>query len=105
MADRMLHRCLFKGCPALIPARDNFCPRHRKIKQQERNALHDPFYSTKRWQKCRAAVLAQEPICRVCGRPANTVDHITPRRKGGADYERDNLQALCAECHARKGRG
>lgn len=32
---------------------------------------------------------------------ARDVDHIVPKAKGGAD-QLDNLQALCAPCHAHK---
>ncbi|MFJ5105168.1 HNH endonuclease [Streptomyces sp. NPDC088554] len=35
---------------------------------------------------------------RVCGRPANQVDHIGDR----ANHRYENLQALCADCHALK---
>ena len=33
--------------------------------------------------------------------PANQVDHIVPRAKGGTD-DMDNLQALCKPCHDAK---
>ena len=33
--------------------------------------------------------------------PANQVDHIVPRAKGGSD-DMDNLQALCKPCHDAK---
>ncbi|SFK73513.1 HNH endonuclease [Streptomyces pini] len=33
-----------------------------------------------------------------CGRPANQVDHIGDRN----DHRPENLQALCADCHAAK---
>jgi 5-methylcytosine-specific restriction protein A len=55
-----------------------------------------------RWRKLRLIVLAEEPVCRMCGREASEhVDHIVARAKGGSD-ERENLQGLCASCHARK---
>ena len=33
--------------------------------------------------------------------PANQVDHIVPRAKGGSD-DMDNLQSLCKPCHDAK---
>lgn len=62
------------------------------------------------WLKLRAQVLADEPLCRHCVAtgyvtPATDVDHIV---NGQGDYtddnSRDNLQALCHECHSRKTR-
>lgn len=59
------------------------------------------------WDKLRQVILARDKficqMCRVKGRatPANQVDHIKPRAKGGTDYA-DNLQALCEECHKAK---
>jgi 5-methylcytosine-specific restriction enzyme A len=58
------------------------------------------------WRKVRAAVLAQEPLCRICdeaGRVtvATQVDHIRPFR-GLSDplrLDRANLRPLCDPCH------
>jgi 5-methylcytosine-specific restriction endonuclease McrA len=46
------------------------------------------------WGSMRAAHLRIKPGCRVCGRPAVTVDHIVARAFGGTNDER-NLQSLC----------
>lgn len=54
-------------------------------------------------QRERAAVLAEEPLCRRClelGRPepAVEVDHIIRLADGGTD-DRSNKQGLCKPCH------
>lgn len=44
--------------------------------------------------------LADEPLCRSCGRVATVVDHIVPfaeRPDLALDYE--NTQSLCRDCH------
>ena len=55
-----------------------------------------------RWRRLRAAILAREPLCRTCGRPADEVDHIVPLAQGGAAYDEANLQPICIECHGSK---
>jgi 5-methylcytosine-specific restriction protein A len=58
------------------------------------------------WRKLRDAVLASEPLCRMCARQerttaATTVDHIRSKRHGGTD-DLQNLQPLCDDCHKTK---
>lgn len=55
------------------------------------------------WQKLRASVLMDEPLCRHCAArgltvPATDVDHMN----GADDNRRESLQPLCHECHSRK---
>ena len=53
------------------------------------------------WQKKRLAYLAENPVCVRCQGPANEVDHIVSKRRGGSDDE-ENFQSLCKTCHSRK---
>lgn len=57
------------------------------------------------WEKLRKLVLVRDYyLCQAClerdGRPtpANHVDHILPKAKGGGD-DLANLRALCRPCH------
>ncbi|MFB7115755.1 HNH endonuclease [Streptomyces sp. NPDC056291] len=58
------------------------------------------------WARIRRRVLRRDSSActnefsdgRVCGEPANQVDHIVP----GDDHSMANLRALCAWCHAHK---
>jgi 5-methylcytosine-specific restriction protein A len=61
-------------------------------------------YSTALWQRLRKLQLATEPTCRYCAEQGRTVlatevDHVVPWRKGGAVWDRANLQSLCKPCH------
>jgi 5-methylcytosine-specific restriction endonuclease McrA len=40
--------------------------------------------------------------CAYCSKPANTIDHVQPKSKGGADTW-DNLVACCLKCNNTKG--
>lgn len=56
------------------------------------------------WRRLRAAVLADEPLCRMCWQMGRTtaatdVDHIN---NDPTDNRRESLQPLCRECHSRK---
>lgn len=65
--------------------------------------------SSYRWEKLRKRILQRDGyLCQSClsaGRitPANEVDHIKPRVRGGTDAE-DNLRSLCSPCHREKSR-
>jgi 5-methylcytosine-specific restriction endonuclease McrA len=57
-----------------------------------------------KWQKLRIQILDRDGWqCAICNRPADTVDHIYPRIKGGDMWALDNLQSLCKSCNSRKG--
>lgn len=56
------------------------------------------------WQKLRASVLAEEPLCRECARagivtPATDLDHGD---NNPGNNDRENLVPLCHPCHGRK---
>lgn len=62
---------------------------------------HDKIYGPP--QVSKKGVLARDShVCAYCGKPhANTVDHVTPRSKGGKTSWM-NLVAACRECNNRK---
>jgi 5-methylcytosine-specific restriction protein A len=84
------------------------------IKSRERRT--DPvkrqrlaFYSSKAWRDCRAAYLAEHPLCVECLKQklyvqATVVDHIVERKQGGDDFDWSNLQAMCNRHHNIKTR-
>ena len=59
------------------------------------------------WQKFRLRILKRDYyLCQPCKRegrttPANEVDHIIPRAKGGKMVD-DNAQSICGACHEAK---
>jgi 5-methylcytosine-specific restriction endonuclease McrA len=40
--------------------------------------------------------------CQYCGGPAESIDHVTPRSRGG-DHTWENVVACCRSCNVRKG--
>lgn len=84
-----LRVCSKSGCHELTHGA--YCQWHRNP-MEERN--------TARWRKVRKVILREHPICEHCGRTfATEVNHIVPIIDGGAEYDLDNLEALCTECH------
>ena len=59
----------------------------------------------RRWQRLREVRLSADPVCQAegCTEPANEVDHIVPKSRGG-EGTWENLQALCKSCHSKKTR-
>jgi 5-methylcytosine-specific restriction endonuclease McrA len=50
----------------------------------------------------RRAVFARDHgRCQYCGRPAENLDHVMPRSRGG-EHSWDNIVASCRPCNARK---
>ena len=65
-----------------------------------------------RWRTLRKSILRRSPLCESClsveilndvtGTRAAHLDHIVPRKLGGAVYDLRNIAVLCASCHAKK---
>ena len=89
--------CNVPGCPNLAISGGR-CAEHQRESWAGRRGFAG--YNTD-WLKLRAAVLREEPRCRLCGKPAVTVDHIAPKARGGTDA-RSNLQSLCDSCRKTK---
>jgi 5-methylcytosine-specific restriction endonuclease McrA len=59
--------------------------------------------STRAWRRMRAAVLERDGHrCHWCHGPADSVDHLIARVRGGSDDE-TNLVAACVPCNSRRG--
>lgn len=89
------------------------CPAHPKGETYaERLAVrpHAALYRRQRWQRLSRRVRSEEMLCRVCKAAGRTrlaahADHVRPHRGDLALFwDRDNLQALCHECHSAKTR-
>lgn len=102
-------RCSARNCREFVTVGQRFCEAHARTQWREESRFgdRDMFYVSTAWVKVREFILRREPLCRSCayaGRiiPATVVDHITPRRKGGAALDEENLQPLCISCHNSK---
>ncbi len=118
MANATRVPCRKMGCPNLVrPGSGSaYCANHEPPPKRVRdyrkesatrraNAIDGPldrFYSSARWQRLRNWFLRCNPICAHCGALGEIVDHVQPRRQGGAELDQTNLQTLCRSCHAKK---
>ena len=72
----------------------------------EKGNRHQRGYGTA-WDKLRPQILARDSyLCQPCLKedrltPANIVDHMISKAKGGTD-DPDNLQSICKSCHDMK---
>jgi len=63
------------------------------------------FYKSRAWRACRAAILAEFPLCAQCDRegrltPAEHVHHLQERKeRPELAFEASNLESLCQPCH------
>lgn len=98
--------CRRPGCRGLV--RDGVCSVCGDLRRitaaehdERRGSARERGYDY-RWERLRRMHLAGEPLCRMCGRPADLVDHIVPIRDGGERLDERNLQSLCRSCHDTK---
>lgn len=50
----------------------------------------------------RGVLRRDQNRCAYCAKPANTIDHVQPKSRGGADSW-ENLVACCLRCNNKKG--
>ena len=62
--------------------------------------VHVPYRA--RAALTRRAVFARDGwVCQYCGSPAENVDHVIPRSRGG-EHSWENVVAACRRCNSRK---
>ena len=86
-------------------------PKKKQTKQYSDRSIGN-FYHSTAWRKLRAYHIRHSPLCAEClkvgkitdctAKGAGVVDHIKPISEGGQPLDLDNLQTLCAKCHAVK---
>jgi len=90
---------------AALPCWDQRCAHVRPCPVHGNQPAHRALYQRRAWRRLSRAFLDRHPLCAVCRRPAKHTDHVTPHRGDDAlAWAEENLQALCAACHARKTR-
>lgn len=119
MPTRAKQECNQPGCKNLTDGR--YCADHvrdnsnRDMRQLfDKMRADDPFrqlYRTAQWYRTRAAVLARDPVCKICGHAASeVVDHVIRAILWVAEhnndmqsfFDMDNLQGLCKSDHDSK---
>jgi 5-methylcytosine-specific restriction enzyme A len=100
---RLPRPCLHPRCPATVTGKASHCPAHAPPDSRRHDPAQRAFYGSRSWKRTRAFVLAEEPVCRICGTaPSTTVDHENGRWN---DNRRENLRGLCDPCErSRTGR-
>ena len=58
------------------------------------------WYRSPRWQRVRAIVLKNNPLCWRCSKPAEAVDHIEHRRDNATFWMLNNLRSACIKCNS-----
>ena len=63
---------------------------------------HPRPYNDPTYKRNRAILLADNPPCAWCGKPADTADHIVEVDRGGT-HDLDNLVPACGKCNSKRG--
>lgn len=100
-----MKKCQSKNCERLVVGYSKYCPKHLVMNssKNKKQYPHHILYHNQKWKKLREKKLSQNPLCEVCFKTGEEVDHIL-NHKGNVVlfFEFENLQTLCKKCHARK---
>jgi len=100
MPTRIATPCRTPGCPR-AGGPSGHCPPHARSRDRARGSASQRGYGAAH-QAWRAAILARDPLCRICHTaPPTVADHVRPLRQGGG-WSYSNGQGLCERCHNRK---
>lgn len=79
------------------------CAAHRAAAGRRRGSGAQRGYDAA-WRRVSAFVLDRDGhVCRYCGGPATTADHVVALVNGGDRLEPANLVAACVACNSSKG--
>jgi hypothetical protein len=78
-----------------------------KKKPFERTRKRHKFHQSRIWTNTSRAFRREFPLCAIHEffgyvEPSTQVDHIIPITEGGAKLDRNNLMAICGDCHSYK---
>ena len=106
MPTKLPRPCLEPGCPVLCHTPR--CEVHWRlykrrydaedVKRRGNSGQRGYGAHHRKWRKM---VLARNPLCADCGRPATVADHIKPLKRGGS-WSLTNGAGRCHGCHQRK---
>ena len=86
----------------------------KKYKNESTRKERQLIYQSQKWQRLRAAYIAEHPLCEECLKQGKTtaavdVHHVRSFMSTNDEFERaalafdySNLRALCRECHTRE---
>lgn len=110
MPNAAARPCRHAGCGALSVT--GYCIKHEtdrkigKFADDRRGSRQSRGYGAE-WEQTRKRILRRDKgLCQPClragrYRPAKAVDHIVSKAEGGGEGD-ENLQSICADCHAVK---
>jgi len=103
--SRFKRICRKTLCNELTKDDSGFCLDHKKENWRRETKDRGPkmaFYETSRWRKMSKRIRRMNPLCAMCDRASEEVDHIIPAHLHHDPFDESNLQQLCKSCHARK---
>ena len=92
--------CKHAGCRTLVTI-GAYCDIHKPMHINPYNNKYRALYDSKRWKDLSRDFLTKHCDCEKCGGNATECHHKTAHRGNlGLFYDKNNLAALCKQCHS-----